>query len=189
MENETSESTAEPERDIGEGEALLDRSFKDSEEEFRPVGLMDMRYAKRMVNAVDGVDLGTGADVKPIKEIVHKAFRHTYKDETAKLPLQLERSALSAASERENIAQVDPEGVSRMARDMESLLAISDGVPDNQTVTLQATLGDFRSFVCYMRELDLSYRSILNLAAEQVDKAKKKRERPNLILPKGVGEN
>jgi hypothetical protein len=39
-----------------------------------------------------------------------------------------------------------------------------------------------------MRELDLSYRSVLSLAAEQVEKAKRKREKPNLILPKGVGE-
>jgi hypothetical protein len=84
--------------------------------------------------------------------------------------------------------QVDPEGVGRVARDLESLVAMSDGIADTQMVTVQTSLADLRSFVCYMCELDLSYRSVLSLAAEQVEKAKRKREKPNLILPKGVGE-
>lgn len=159
-----------------------------NKEEFRPFSLLDLTYAKRMVRAVE-VEPEQGAEMDTIKEIVHKAFRNTYKSDATKLPLAVERSALSAAAERENVVQVDPQGVTRMARNMESLLAISDGIPDDQTVTVQATLGDFRSFVCYMRELDLSYRSILNLASEQVEKAKRKREKPGLILPKGVGDD
>jgi hypothetical protein len=167
-------------------------SFRDSEKpDFKRVGyagMVDTDHARRMVRVLDGADLGEGADLKPIKEIVHRAFRNTYQKEVKDLPLGIERSALSSAQPRtgENITQVDPEGVSRVARDMESLIAMSDGVADDQMITIQATLADFRSFVCYMRELDLSYRSILNLAAEQVEKAKKKRDKPGLILPKGV---
>jgi hypothetical protein len=181
-------------------------SFRDSDEgELRPFSIYDMRLASQMLRALPHEvfyqheverdtevfeQRGEVADLKPIKEILHRAFRHTYKDEAGKLPLSIERSHLGAAEMRDgkDVVQVDPEGVGRVARDLESLVAMSDGIADTQMVTVQTSLADLRSFVCYMRELDLSYRSVLSLAAEQVEKAKRKREKPNLILPKGVGE-
>lgn len=133
--------------------------------------------------------------MEPLKELVHRAFRRSYKKKvvpegqtpvSAAVQGAIAEADNAANTIEEQVEQVEPEGVARFACMLEAMLAMGDQVPDEHVLTFEAPLGDLRSFVSYMRELDASYRKVLDLATGEVAKQKEKRERPNLILPPHV---
>lgn len=147
------------------------------------------RHAVAVVKAVKG------ENVEPLKELVHRAFRRSYKKKpvpegqtpiAAAVQGELANADNAANTVEEQIEQVDPEGVARFACLLEAVLAMSENVADDHVLQIEFPLGDLRSFVSYMRELDASYRKVLELATGEVAKQKEKRENPNLILPPGA---
>lgn len=140
-------------------------------------------------------DPDTGVDMEPLKELVHRAFRRSYKKKSVPegqtpIAAAVQQAAADADNTantvEESVEQVDPEGVGRFACMLEATLAMGEQVPDDHVLSIEFPLGDLRSFVSYMRELDSSYRKVLEIATGEIQKAKEKRERPNLILPPGA---
>lgn len=133
-----------------------------------------------------------GEVMEPLKDLVHRAFRRSYKKKAVpegQTPIAAAVQQAASDAEKpveEAIEQVDPEGVARFACMLEAMLAMGEQVPDDHVLQFEAPLGDLRSFVSYMRELDASYRKVLDLATGEIAKQKEKRERPNLILPPGA---